>query len=187
MYLALHVLSCTWRCGHCYPAHQIKTTTKPSSSNSLPDWIFHRFVLPKQLVDVISLYMSTMESSVPTELAETIQASHIRHHPDPKFDNAPSTAADKRIPVSLHDQSQLSDDEELDDLDEDDIPYSVLKPARKQHNLPPLPDLRFEQSYLHSIANANTWWKVLLITARDQVSFASEENCPWLWKLIKGM
>jgi hypothetical protein len=32
-----------------------------------------------------------------------------------------------------------------------------------------MPDLRFEQSYLHSIRNADTWWKVGWITVRDQV------------------
>ena len=112
--------------------------------------------------------------SVPTELAETIQAGHIRRHPDINFDIAPSTAADKREPLSLH-SPRLSDDDLINEIDdendegEDDIPYSVLRPVRKTHNLPPLPDLRFEQSYLRSISNADTWWKVLLITARDQV------------------
>ncbi|KAH0596347.1 hypothetical protein MHUMG1_06208 [Metarhizium humberi] len=108
--------------------------------------------------------------SLPTEVAETIQAGHIRSHPDINFDIAPSTAADKREPVTLH-SPRLSDDNLLNDMedDEEDIPYSVLHPTRKSHSLPPLPDLRFEQSYLRSIANADTWWKVLLITARDQV------------------
>ncbi|KAK2589518.1 hypothetical protein QQS21_012802 [Conoideocrella luteorostrata] len=105
--------------------------------------------------------------SVATEVAETIQAGHIRSHPDINTDIAPSTAADKREPLTIH-SPRLSDDGLLED-DEDGIPYSVLRPARKTNSLPPLPDLRFEQSYLRSIANADTWWKVLLITARDQV------------------
>ncbi|GAB0131938.1 hypothetical protein EsDP_00000391 [Epichloe bromicola] len=108
--------------------------------------------------------------SVATEVAETIQAGHIRSHPDIDFDAAPSTAADKKDQFTIH-SPRLSDDDVPNhiDHDEDDIPYSVLKPARKSHNLPPLPDLRFEQSYLRSIANADTWWKILLITARDQI------------------
>ncbi|KAL7946174.1 hypothetical protein V8C42DRAFT_319765 [Trichoderma barbatum] len=105
-----------------------------------------------------------MASSLPTELGSTIQAGHIRRHPDPRQDIAPSTAADKSQLVDFH-SARHSDV----DNDDDDIPYSVLRPPKKHYNLPPLPDLRFEQSYLHSIASADTWWKVLLITARDQV------------------
>lgn len=110
-------------------------------------------------------------SSFPTELASTIQAASIEHHPDPAYDVAPSTAADKREPVSLHlDHDPDRDSIDNDDL-EDDIPYSALRPARSPNNMPPIPDLRFEQSYLRSISHADTWWKVSLITARDQVSF----------------
>ncbi|KAG5944916.1 hypothetical protein E4U60_005631 [Claviceps pazoutovae] len=106
--------------------------------------------------------------SVIAEVAETIQAGHIRSHPDINFDAAPSTAADKKEPYTVHSPRAHGDDISHDD-NEDYIPYSVLRPARKSHNLPPLPDLRFEQSYLRSIAHADTWWKVLLITTRDQV------------------
>ncbi|KKP05231.1 hypothetical protein THAR02_02683 [Trichoderma harzianum] len=107
-----------------------------------------------------------MASSLPTELGSTIQAGHIRRHPDPRQDIAPSTAADKRQLVDFHSARRGDIDN-----DDDDIPYSVLRPPKKHYNLPPLPDLRFEQSYLHSIASADTWWKVLLITARDQVAY----------------
>lgn len=109
-------------------------------------------------------------ASVAAEVAETIQAGHIRHHPDIYVDGAPSTAADQKERVTVE-SPHLGDDDLLHDLeDEDDIPYSVLRPVPKTHsNLPPLPDLRFEQSYLRSIAKADTWWKVMLVTARDQV------------------
>lgn len=115
-------------------------------------------------------------SDIPTEVASTLQAGHIREEPDPAVDMAPSTAADdKEIFDEKYDYNALRRDaaNELDGLDddedEDDIPYSVLKrPRRRQQPLPPLPDLRFEQSYLKSIANADTWWKVALITTRDQ-------------------
>ena len=41
---------------------------------------------------------------------------------------------------------------------------------RVRRPLPPLPDLRFELSYLASIAPAKgVWWKIGLITAKDQV------------------
>ena len=110
-----------------------------------------------------------MSSSIPTQIAEAIQTSHIDRHPDPLFDNAPETAAEKREPVSLRGPS-TRDRDDIDSSDDDeDIPYSVLRPATRSQKLPPLPDLRFEQSYLHSISAADTWWKVALITARDQV------------------
>ncbi|KAF4124141.1 Fungal protein of unknown function (DUF1770) [Geosmithia morbida] len=104
-------------------------------------------------------------SSLPEQVAETIQTAHIAHNPDPAHDLAPATAADEKVPVSLS-----HEDDDVDSIDhEEDVPYSVLKPAPRSTKLPPMPDLRFEQSYLNSIASANTWWKVALITARDQV------------------
>lgn len=39
----------------------------------------------------------------------------------------------------------------------------------RSRNWGPLPDLRFEQSYLASIAGAKTSWGVAMITLRDQV------------------
>lgn len=121
-------------------------------------------------------------SSLPSEIAGTIQAGHIARHPDPLFDNAPATAADTREPISIHNLRQHQtnhseykgqdidvDIEEDDDDDDTDVPYSVLRPASRTQGLPPLPDLRFEQSYLHSISKADKWWKVALITLRDQV------------------
>ncbi|KAK7414516.1 hypothetical protein QQX98_006627 [Neonectria punicea] len=108
-----------------------------------------------------------------TELAATIQAAHINRHPDPKLDINPSTASATREPVTLRSLEHASDDE-VDDEDEEYIPYSVLQPTPRSYNLPPLPDLRFEQSYLRSISKADTWWKVALITVRDQcTTFAS--------------
>lgn len=114
-----------------------------------------------------------MASSIPLQLAETLQTAHINRSPSPKHDINPSTAASKKEPVTVSESSQHDFLDDLDDEEEDDeegIPYSVLRPTKRSAHLPPLPDLRFEQSYLHSIANADTWWKVALITARDQVS-----------------
>lgn len=104
-------------------------------------------------------------SDIPTVIAETIQTAHIDRHPDPLRDNAPETAADTREIVT---PKREYDDVESED-DDEDIPYSVLRPTPPSQKLPPLPDLRFEQSYLNSISNADTWWKVAMITARDQV------------------
>ena len=130
-----------------------------------------------------------MSSSVPLQLAETIQTAHINPSPSPQHDLNPSTAASKREPVQLEPvfpddgeiddvdaHLELDDEEEEDeeDLTEDEELYRArIKPRpRRAHlpALPPLPDLRFEQSYLWSIRNADAWWKVVWITVRDQVS-----------------
>ncbi len=69
---------------------------------------------------------------------------------------------------------ELEDDDEEDETEtEDELLYrSRVRPSPRLHHLhhlPPMPDLRFEQSYLSSIRNADTWWKVGWITVRDQV------------------
>lgn len=114
-----------------------------------------------------------MASSIPLQLAETVQTAHINRAPSPRHDLNPSTAASKKEPVTIDEQHPLRQiyDDGIDEIEDDgeDIPYSVLRPKRRSAHLPPLPDLRFEQSYLHSIAGADTWWKIALITARDQV------------------
>ena len=118
-----------------------------------------------------------MDTTIPTQIAETIQTAHINHSPSVAHDANPSTAADKKQPLY-----PLED--ELDDLDdstseenEDDLYDSHLKRYRRlrrlRTQLPPMPDLRFEQSYLASIRNADAWWKIALITVRDQVCTGS--------------
>jgi Autophagy receptor ATG43 len=118
-----------------------------------------------------------MSSSLASELAGTIQAGHIQRHPDPLYDYAPATASEGKELVSVFHslkQKQFAspynrgDVDSIDD-DDEDIPYSVLRPTPRSNALPPLPDLRFEQSYLNSISKADTWGKVALITLRDQV------------------
>lgn len=130
-------------------------------------------------------------SSLPTQIAETIQTAHIKRDPSPHHDLNPSTAASVKEPVQLSSSSSSSavvhpggEGEEIEiDLDEDDvdvdgdddedneseIPVSVLQPRARRTSFPPMPDLRFEQSYLNSLRDADTWWKVGWITARDQV------------------
>ncbi|OAA64186.1 hypothetical protein SPI_02833 [Niveomyces insectorum RCEF 264] len=148
-----------------------------------------------------------MASSIPLQLAETVQTAHIRQNPSVERDLAPSTAADTKEPVVLeeshppgpHAASQLDstvvlealddetdEDDEDDDDDDEDLPYSIVRPWDEDHTsngirqaprsnrhhihpLPALPDLRFEQSYLRSLAAARTWWQVGLVTVRDQV------------------
>ena len=120
-----------------------------------------------------------MSSSLPLEIAETIQTASIQRHPSPAHDLNPSTAASQKQPVSVQTASAFSFDKEAyedygidEEEDEEDIPYSVLKPVQRRASFPPLPDLRFEQSYLASIAGAETKGRVAWITIRDQVSFS---------------
>ncbi|KAK2009845.1 DUF1770-domain-containing protein [Colletotrichum eremochloae] len=109
-----------------------------------------------------------MASSVPVQVAETIQTAHINRTPSPNHDLNPSTAASEKEPVTLEPVSshdELDDDDELDDY----IPRSIVNPKQRSTKLPPMPDLRFEQSYLHSISKADTWGRVAWITTRDQI------------------
>lgn len=100
------------------------------------------------------------------QAAETIQTAHINKSPSVEHDVAPSTAADRKRAVQL---DTSPDPEELEDVEEGEIPVSILKPAPRKPKMPPLPDLRFEQSYLASIKDAKGWQGVVFITARDQV------------------
>ena len=105
------------------------------------------------------------------QVAETLQTASINRAPSPEHDINPSTAASRKEPVQFESSSDrddvLSDTEEADP---DGIPESVLRPAPRTAQLPPLPDLRFEQSYLASIQHADTWQKIAYITFKDQVS-----------------
>jgi len=130
---------------------------------------------------------TTMASSVPLQIAETIQTASINRTPDPKHDLNPSTAASEKQPVELsHSDPSLSkyiyeDDGGIESEadDEDDIPYSVLKPVPRRKSFGPLPDLRFEQSYLASIAGARNNWGVAFITIRDQVMLPLLQGTIW--------
>ena len=99
------------------------------------------------------------------QLAETIQTAHINKDPSAARDLAPATAAEMKEPVVF--------DRSADVLSEDnEIPLSALKPLPEAERKSPhmqLPDLRFEQSYLKSISEANDWRAVTYITVKDQV------------------
>jgi hypothetical protein len=122
-------------------------------------------------------------STLPSELASTVQAGHIQPHPSVAHDANPSSTFSEKKTVTLQDELDAVDDEvddeqeSINSLDaEDEALYTrgrrlIPRFPRRPHHLPPMPDLRFEQSYLHSIRNADTWWKVVWITVRDQVCF----------------
>lgn len=120
-----------------------------------------------------------MSDSLPLTIAETIQTASINRAPSPTHDLNPSTAASEKQPVfvsphastsaSSVDKYAYDEDEGIDEDEDEDIPYNVIRPIPRRTSFPPLPDLRFEQSYLASIAAADTKWKVAYITIRDQV------------------
>ncbi|KAK6843717.1 hypothetical protein PG995_002673 [Apiospora arundinis] len=117
--------------------------------------------------------------SIPTQIAETVQTAHIERSPSPAHDLAPSTTASTKQPVDIDRKKLPKRPSSIDSIsldshdseDEDEIPLSVLRPHPRnpKHHFPPMPDMRFEQSYLHSLQNADTWWKVALVTVRDQM------------------
>ncbi|SPO02844.1 uncharacterized protein DNG_05520 [Cephalotrichum gorgonifer] len=107
-------------------------------------------------------------SSLATQAAEVFQTAHINRSPDPNRDINPSTAASKRVPASLDIDS---------DSDEEEPRFTIRKRPVKQ--FPPIPDLRFEQSYLQSISKAETWWQVLFITIKDQVALPLVQGFLW--------
>ncbi|KAH8728208.1 hypothetical protein GQ44DRAFT_676439 [Phaeosphaeriaceae sp. PMI808] len=109
-----------------------------------------------------------MDSGIPSEIASTLQGASIKRHPSPRHDLNPSTTVSEKRPVTLNSHPDPDADS---DLAEDEIPVSILNPVPRRQNMPPLPDLRFEQSYLKSIANAESWKGVLWITLKDQVIF----------------
>lgn len=145
--------------------------------------------------------MSDLPSNAALNIAETIQTASVNRHPSPTHDINPPTAADLHHTTHIHHHHHRRHDQERgDDVDdevkeevEDDknvetasIPSSfvddhhVLKPTRRHRpNLPPLPDLRFEQSYLASIQHAESWQRVLWITVRDQVLLPLVQGTLW--------
>jgi hypothetical protein len=136
-----------------------------------------------------------MSSSIPLQLAETVQTAHLNRHPSPQHDLNPSTAASRKEPVRLeavfpddggidgeddlaihrHSEEEGEEEGEEDETEDDELYPARVKARPRRHHLPPMPDLRFEQSYLWSIRSADTWWKVGWITVRDQVSSANAD------------
>ncbi|KAL6705650.1 hypothetical protein ACN47E_006597 [Coniothyrium glycines] len=117
-----------------------------------------------------------MESDIPIEVASTLQGASIKRHPSPRHDLNPSTAASEKQPVTLN---AHADADTTPGVAEDEIPISVLEPVPRKQNMPPLPDLRFEQSYLKSIEHAQGWQGVLWITMRDQVILCFTQGMLW--------
>jgi hypothetical protein len=111
------------------------------------------------------------------ELASTIQSAHIKRNPDPAHDINPSTAASAKIPALLESVSPPQSPRSDDSLST--IPSDVIRPRPRTRSFPPIPDFRFEQSYLASIEKAPTNWQVAYITIRDQVLSPLAQGIAW--------
>lgn len=116
-------------------------------------------------------------SDAALQIAETIQTASIKRHPSPEHDINPSTAASAKVPVEIEDDEDVLT--EAEEVQDDEIPESILRPAPRRANLPPLPDLRFEQSYLASIQHADTWQRVAYITIKDQLLMPLVQGMVW--------
>ncbi|KAL1995289.1 hypothetical protein VTN49DRAFT_1476 [Thermomyces lanuginosus] len=131
-------------------------------------------------------------------IAETIQTASVNRHPSPKHDINPPTAATLPHTTNIHHHAKHEHDDVDDQIEEEEVvedeknaetasipsslvdEHHVLKPTpRRRPNLPPLPDLRFEQSYLASIQHAESWQRVLWITVRDQVLLPLVQGTLW--------
>lgn len=79
------------------------------------------------------------------------------------------------------DEGENGETDSVDDFEEINISRrKVVRPAR-----PPIPDLRFEQSYRKAIAKADgVWWKIALITIKDQVIFTLLQGFLWQLALV---
>lgn len=147
-----------------------------------------------------------MTSSIPLQLAETIQTASINCNSSPTQDLNPFSS----ISPSFQDTNQKQNDHKHSSLDKansatvktttsstassinsidsdevnNDQSSSNSSFRRRNRNLRPLPDLRFEQSYLNSIAGAKTAWNVAMITFRDQVVLPLLQGTVWSLLLI---
>lgn len=128
----------------------------------------------QQLLSPANYLTNTAIMAEPTiEIAETVQTASVNPDPSPAHDINPTiSVSEKKSHVP---ESAITDDT-------DSIPSDVVDPSRmvrtvvRQKHLPPLPDLRFEQSYLASLKDADTWGRVAWITIRDQVGLCSLEK-----------
>ncbi|KAL4807805.1 hypothetical protein BDV18DRAFT_159014 [Aspergillus unguis] len=105
--------------------------------------------------------------------AETIQTASINKAPSAARDVNPPTSLSEKKPVELSPSEAGSIPSDLVDQ------HRALRPAARRHTLPPLPDLRFEQSYLSSLRGADTWGRVAWITIRDQVVLPLVQGTLW--------
>lgn len=140
------------------------------------------------------------ENNPASEIASVLQSASINHHPDVRFDANPSTSASRKTPVRVVDNASSNtqstrtvniresaqdaiDDDSIDDdgtnAIPEEIPLSILEAPLRKQNLPPLPDLRFEQSYLARIQHCQDWKGVAWVTFFDHVFMPLTQGVVW--------
>ncbi|KKA21905.1 hypothetical protein T310_4069 [Rasamsonia emersonii CBS 393.64] len=97
----------------------------------------------------------------------------MKRNPSPTHDVNPSTAVSRKEPVEPEPSDTASIPSDIVD------PSRVIRPAARRPHLPPLPDLRFEQSYLASLEGAESWQRIAWITVRDQVLLPLIQGTLW--------
>ena len=115
-----------------------------------------------------------MASNAASELASAIQSVSINRDPSPNHDINPSTAASKKEPAVISSPTRS-----LSSASDASIQSDVIRPRPRNKSFPPIPDFRFEQSYLASIKDADTNWRVAYITIRDQVLLPLTQGVLW--------
>ncbi|OQD74342.1 hypothetical protein PENDEC_c011G02693 [Penicillium decumbens] len=108
------------------------------------------------------------------DIPQVLQSASINRNPSPAHDINPSTSGSQKQPVVAAPASDAAS------IASDIVdPSRVIRPVRRRQTLPPLPDLRFEQSYLASIRDADSWGRVAWITIRDQVLLPLIQGTVW--------
>jgi Autophagy receptor ATG43 len=143
-----------------------------------------------------------MEEAARSLAQTTVQDRHIICHPSPSRDIVPPTSADRPLVsivrdalpsiqfsssrANLHHLSQRhhsedeDDDETVSEISLEDSPHPSSSSKPRRPNLPPIPDLRFEQSYLKQLeaAKGSVMW-MIIITIREQVLFPGVQGFLW--------
>lgn len=87
--------------------------------------------------------------------------------------------------TALLDEDEEEEGEDLDDEGEMGDTKAIVKPNKPA--APPVPDLRFEESYLRAISAAKgNWWKIAFITARDQIFMPLVQGTIWSFLLLSA-
>ena len=115
------------------------------------------------------------------DLASAIQSVSLNRAPSPSHDINPSTAASRKEPADLISPSHSPTRSHSNSLSSatSTVPSDIIAPRPRRKSFPPIPDFRFEQSYLASLKNADTNWKVAYITIRDQVLLPLAQGIGW--------
>ncbi|EAS30553.1 uncharacterized protein CIMG_06032 [Coccidioides immitis RS] len=112
------------------------------------------------------------------QVAESFQTSSINQH-------SPSSHHETTSPFSASHRRHHENTLERVPSDAESLSTGIVDPSRmvkSNHHratLPPLPELRFEQSYLASISGAESWGRIAWITVRDQVLLPLMQGTLW--------